>query len=290
MSAAPDYMAKFQSLQNDKAGFLLLSEILKNKAGINLPLNEKNLSLMASRMNSLMAEYQIHSYKELAKAIESGNSKLEHDFTCALTTNTTQFFREDKHFDFLKTELPAFLKKRAAQHKFEIKVWVAATSTGQETYSLLMTLLEGIGADNRFQISVLSTDIDDEVLEKASTGTYVENEMRGVPDYLKQKYFQKSGPIGNASSWTVKDSVRALVRYRTLNLVGPVYPSIKSFDIVFCRNVLIYFDYATQKAVVNRLVETLNVDGFLFLGHSETATMKNDKCESLISAVYKRIK
>lgn len=289
MSAAPDYMQRFQALQNDKSGFLLLSEILKKKAGIYLPLNEKNLSLMASRMNSLMNEYGIESYTDLAKALDKGNAKLDHDFTCALTTNTTQFFREDKHFDFLKKELPAMLAQKMAQRKNEIRVWVAATSTGQETYSILMTLLETQGVEGKFNINVLSTDIDDEVLQKASSAEYNEGEIRGVPDHLRLKYFQKADKNGNPH-WTVKDQLRSLVRFRTLNLVGPVYPTAKSFDIVFCRNVLIYFDPVTQKNVVDKLADTLDMGGLLFLGHSETATMRSEKCVQLVSAAYKRTK
>ena len=195
-----NYMMESQvlldKLQADEPGFTKLSALLKEKAGINMVLNDKNLTLMASRLNSVLKKHQLKSYKEYIRAMEENPEKFLPEFIVCLTTNTTQFYREPIHFDYLAKKLPEILERKEQEKNYELRIWCSATSTGQEVYTIMMVLLKHIQNLTKWNIKFLATDIDYEVLQRASSGIYGQNEIGGIPSENLKKYFEKRSRCG----------------------------------------------------------------------------------------------
>lgn len=274
----------FDHLQADVEGFRLLSKELKERTGINLPENSKNLSLMASRLHSRIADIGLETYEEYLELLRDDDPELVRDFIQALTTNTTHFFRESRHFDFLREALPGML--RLKKPGSDLRVWCAAASTGQEPYTIGMTLLETLGPQSGWNLKFLATDIDDSVLRTAINAVYTEKEIGDLNPMLRQKYFESAGN-GSGRDYRVKQSLRGLIRYANLNLMNE-YPFQHKFDIIFCRNVLIYFDRETVDRVIEKLADALAPGGLLFIGHSETGALRCASLEPVSTAVYRK--
>lgn len=269
-------------LRRDQRGFTRLAEMLQRICGIHLPNSEKNLSLMAGRLAPLLRDSGLDGYESYANRLATGDQRLIQEFVNALTTNTTEFFREATHFDYLTKIAPEIYRRKG-----EIRVWCAASSTGQEAWTILMTLREAIPTPGPLAVKMLATDIDMEVLERAASGWYTEDELRGVPPMYRQRYFtSQRGAKGR--SWRVSPQLAACVTFAPFNLTSRSYSFKQPFDVVFCRNVLIYFDRAMVAQVLERLVGTLAPGGHLFLGHSESGTLRNSAVNSVAAAVYKR--
>lgn len=188
----------------------------------------------------------------------------------AMTTTETYFFRDRKPFEVLQREvLPALVAARA--HTRRLRIWSAACSTGQEPYSLAILLHEFFSARPGWDVQVLATDINEEVLAQAREGCYGQLEVnRGLPATLLVRYFQQCG-----SQWRVKDEIRRLVRFDLLNLTKP-WPVLPPFDVIFLRNVMIYFDLLTKQQILKRVRRVLQPDGYLFLGGAETTLNVDD--------------
>ena len=182
----------------------------------------------------------------------------------AMTTNETSFFRDVAPFEAMRTKvIPDLLRRRAAQRK--LRIWCAAASTGQEPYSLAMLLLEHFPALAGWDVKIQATDIAREILDKARAGRYSQLEVnRGLPAPMLAKYFERAG-----TEWQIRESVRRLVQYSETNLVRP-WVGVGNADIVFIRNVLIYFDVPTKREILGRIRTVLAPDGYLFLGSVET--------------------
>jgi len=182
----------------------------------------------------------------------------------AMTTNESFFFRDKIPFDhFREFMLPSLLKSRAAQHR--LRIWCAAASTGQEPYSLAMILKEMASLVAGWRVEIVATDLANEVLEKARAGLYSQFEVqRGLPIQMLMKYFTQSG-----DTWQISPEIRAMVQFRPLNLLAD-FAHLGTFDVVFCRNVLIYFDQPTKIDVLERLARITEQDGYLVLGAAET--------------------
>jgi chemotaxis protein methyltransferase CheR len=279
----------FFKLEKDETSFFFLAEHLKNQAGITLGNNPKNRSLMASRMISFLKEHQLAGYPELIQKLKTKDKVISRDFVFALTTNTTQFFREPGHFDFIKNWLPSYFQKICQQGSRELRVWCAASSTGQEPYTILMVLNELLGNPQTqfWDLKFLSSDIDLEVLQTASKGTYTQNEVAGIPAHLLAHYFTRIG-TENESRYTLKKNYREMVRFAQLNLIEFPYPFKNQFDIIFCRNVLIYFEQEMANKVVETMLSHLKKGGLLILGHSESGCMKSQLGKSISHAVIER--
>lgn len=277
--------AVLRAIKEDKEGFSLLSSLLKQLIGINLLLNDKNLALMAGRLNPLLRKHGIGTYAEYHGLLSGHNPALLQEFVTAMTTNTTEFFREFAHFSALRSLVPKILARKRGNR--ELRVWCAAASTGQEPYSIAITLREVMEEVGPFDLRMLGTDIDTEVLEKAAQGIYSESEMAGVSPLFRQKYFSKlTSEPGN--QFEVRHELRNSIRFAQFNLIQETYPFKYPFDVVFCRNVLIYFDRATGESVVEKLVRSLSIESYLFLGHSETGVMRLRNVENVSNAVYQR--
>jgi chemotaxis protein methyltransferase CheR len=259
------------------------AEHMYTLAGVDLPLTPKNHALVRNRILKLLRLYQLKSYEDYWNLLSSNpTSQLTSEFISALTTNMTSFYRESSHFDFLKEVLPQLLSKFS-----DARIWCAAASTGQEPYTIAMTVAESLGPAAT-KVKILATDIDLQVLKKASVGTYEEREMQGLPPELRQRYFSRVDVKGN-EFWRIKDETHALIRFAPFNLMNPKYEFQHKFQVIFCRNVLIYFDEATTKRVIDNLTSCLAPGGYLVLGHSESGNVKHPNLKPMSRAVYLKI-
>lgn len=279
----------FFQLKHDEAGFAAISELLKADTGINLPLNDKNLCLVASRLVKIMKRHEIRRYSDLVALMRRRSAPVYDDVVRSLTTNTTYFFRENQHFSYLSRALREIVSGRGRGG--EIRIWCAAASTGQEVYTILMTCLEELGsAAASYELKFLATDINLDVLQKAARGLYTEAEMKGVPPELVSRYFEQR-PIGlrGDRQWQVKTVYRKMVTFATFNLVAESYPFQHRFDVIFCRNVLIYFDRETNAGILKKLTAAMADGGYLFVGHSETGALKPKNLRQVAIAVSQKI-
>lgn len=267
------------------ADYEFLCEFLLKSSGLSLGENKEYL--IDSRLTPLAQSWELEDVSQLIAELRDGrNFRLRDAVTQAMTTNETSFFRDKKPFDDLKTViLPELIKQR--QLTRELRIWSAATSTGQEAYSIAMLLEEEFPELCGWTVEVLATDIDQTALERAQEGVYSQFEVqRGLPVKLLMKHFsQVSG------KWQIKPELRERITWKELNLLDD-FSTLGPFDVIFCRNVLIYFENQTKQDTFRRLSRTLREDGYLLLGAAET-TFGNCKelarANSCESGVYQRI-
>lgn len=243
--------------------FEFYRKLLKEKSGLSLG-NEKAY-LIEFRLQPLAGKWGFGSIEMLTEILRTKpDPKLVYDVVEAMTTNETLFFRDDKPFKFFgSTVLPAMLKARENQKK--LRIWSAACSTGQEPYSIAMTLTDLLKAQPGWAVEILGTDISEAALKQARSGIYSQFEVqRGLPIQMALKNFTKHG-----ADWQLNENYRNMVRFEAFNLLDRK-DRFGTFDLIFCRNVLIYFDEATKKLVLAGLIKQLAPDGYLFLGGSET--------------------
>lgn len=243
--------------------FDLYKDILKARSGLTLTPDKSYL--LDSRLTPVAKKWGHASLDAMTLVLRGvPDPNLVKDVVEAMTTNETSFFRDTKPFDMFKnTILPYLMKKRATRKS--INIWCAAASSGQEPYSLSMLLKEMGHAINGWNIKILGTDISTEILDHAKKGVYSQFEVqRGLPIQMLMKYFDQTG-----DTWTIKDEIRKMVKYEFFNLLDSM-DKLGTFDIIFCRNVLIYFDEQTKKMVLEKMARRLEGDGFLVLGGAET--------------------
>lgn len=243
------------------AAFARISSLAKSEAGLILP--KSKITMVQSRLRHRMSAIGLPTYDTYAEYVTSTDGATERrHMISALTTNVSHFFRENHHFNLLRDQaLPGLQAKARAGHP--IRIWSAGCSSGQEPYSIAMLLLEHAPDLVSRDMLILATDIDPNILEKAESGLYSEQQIGGVPDVLKKKYLKQG-----AAGYTIDPIVKRLVRFRELNLLRD-WPMRNRFDAIFCRNVVIYFDAATQEGLWPRFENALQPDGWFFLGHSE---------------------
>lgn len=243
--------------------FEFLKSFLKERSGLVLS-NDKQY-LVESRLLPIAKKANIESLSALIGSLQGGGSpKLINDVVEAMTTNESFFFRDKTPFDhFNDTMLPHMLQERARTRG--LKIWCAAASTGQEPYSLAICIKEAAAKLGGWRTRILGTDLSNEVLEKAKTGIYSQFEVqRGLPIQLLLKYFEQKGDM-----WQITPEMRSMIEWRQLNLLDN-FSHLGEFDILFCRNVLIYFDQETKSQILDRLARMVPDDGFLVLGAAET--------------------
>ena len=242
--------------------FQFLSDLLKVKSGLVLTADKGYL--VESRLLPIARKRGLNTLEGLVGGLKRRDEALIRDVVEAMTTNESFFFRDNTPFDNFKAHiLPHLLKARADSKR--IRIWSAAASTGQEPYSLAMLLAEQKAALAGWRVEILGTDISAEVLTRARAGLYTQFEVqRGLPIQLLVKYFKKEGDM-----WRIAPDIRGMVQYREFNLLDG-FTGLGRFDVVFCRNVLIYFDQPTKAAVLDRLADSMADDGMLCLGAAET--------------------
>jgi chemotaxis protein methyltransferase CheR len=250
--------------------FDLLSSLVRARSG--LVLTPDKAYLLESRLLPVARKRGCKSLPELAAMLRGRqDAALVRDIVEAMTTNESFFFRDIKPFDQFKAfVLPQLVRARAANRS--IRIWSAACSSGQEPYSLAMILSEQKAQLAGWRIEIVATDLSLEILEKAQAGMYSQFEVqRGLPIQLLVKYFKQQG-----ERWQIDEAIRKMVQFRPFNLLEDMVP-LGRFDVVFCRNVLIYFDQPTKAAVLNRISKQMAPDGFLYLGGAETVLGISDK-------------
>lgn len=251
-------------------------------AGVNLPYSPKNEALIRNRIVKVMRRRGIASYEDYWEIVSKNLKSDIDEFVSALTTNMTSFFRESSHFDFLRKEIPLIAKKFG-----DVRVWCSASSTGQEPYTIAMTLADGLNG-NISRVKVLATDIDLRVLKEAAIGIYEERDIQGLDKQHEEQYFEKFTRDG-LNYVRVKDQLHRMLTFAPFNLMEQKYKFNNKFHIIFCRNVLIYFDEETTKRVIDNLVSCLEKDGYLILGHSESGNIKHPHLKPLTRAVYQKV-
>ncbi len=245
-----------------------LRKLLKERSGLDLSADKQYL--IESRLLPLARKAGLSGISALVQKLQGGSSALITSVVEAMTTNETFFFRDKIPFDhFRDTIMPEVLKARAARRS--VRIWCAAGSTGQEPYSLAMTLKEMGAALTGWRVEIIATDLSQEVLEKAKSGVYSQFEVqRGLPIQHLVKYFKPNG-----ETWQINPDLRAMIQHRQLNLLQD-FSHLGTFDVIFCRNVLIYFDQETKINIFNRLARQIEPDGFLVLGAAETVVGLTD--------------
>ena len=244
------------------ADYDYLRKFLKERSGLDLSPDKQYL--VESRLLPLARKASLPGIPDLVLKIRNGDGRLATDVVEAMTTNETFFFRDRIPFDHLRDSIvPGLIKARAARKS--LRIWSAASSTGQEPYSIAMCLKEMGAALVGWRIEIVATDLSQDVLEKCKTGIYSQFEVqRGLPIQLLMKYFTQSSDV-----WQLNADVRAMVQFRQLNLLQD-FSHLGTFDVIFCRNVLIYFDQDTKAMIFERMAKGLEADGTLLLGAAES--------------------
>lgn len=266
-----------------RADFDFLRKISNEHSGILVP--DDKFDMFYSRLSRRIRMHGLADFKAYCQYLKNNPEKEFTEFINAVTTNLTSFFREKHHFEYLKnTIIPDVLKKN--KEKKTIRVWSAGCSTGEEPYSIAMTLLENVPKD--WEIKILATDLDTNVLETAATGVYTSDRVEGLPDETVNRWFRK-GTGANAIKVRTHPDLQALIQFKQLNLMKE-WPIKNKFDFIFCRNVLIYFDRDTKEMLAQRYGEFLALGSHLLIGHSESLNQL-DTCFDLIgNTIYKKIK
>ncbi|WP_084688257.1 CheR family methyltransferase [Paraburkholderia oxyphila] len=259
------------------ADFERIRALIHRRAGISLSDHKRDMaySRLARRLRALGHD----SFRAYLDELEQRNDASEWEaFTNALTTNLTAFFREAHHFPILAE----FVKRRS-----QVSVWCSAASTGEEPYSIAMTLIEALGERAAREARVLATDLDTQVLAKADAGVYAFDQVKHLSQERLKRFFLK-GTGGHAGLVKVRPELRQMIRFEQLNLTDADYGLRTTFDAIFCRNVMIYFDKPTQAQVLTRFEPLMKPDGLLFAGHSENFTYVTQAFRLRGQTVYER--
>jgi chemotaxis protein methyltransferase CheR len=267
--------------------FHLIQTLVHRHTGISL--SEHKRSLVISRLGRRLRALELPSFRSYCDYLEGaeGAGELE-NFVNAITTNKTDFYRERVHFDFLAQEVIPALKTRAARTgERRIRIWSAGCSTGEEPYTIAVTLREGLGSLLGWDVRILASDIDTNVLAHATAGIYAADRVADIPEAILRAQFLR-GTGGNAGSVRVRPEIQSLVTFRQINLLGEPWPIRATFDCIFCRNVIIYFDKPTQARLMQRFAQFLKDDGYLFLGHSESLHGICEQFAFLRNTIYRK--
>jgi len=264
--------------------FRQLREFIHAHTGIAL--SDHKRALVCSRLAKRLRHHGLRHYADYYELLTQGDPEGQELVAMinAITTNKTDFFREPHHFRFLSDEVfPAY--RQNPNRVRPLRLWSAAASTGEEAYSLAITALEAMPSFNEQDVRILATDIDTEVLSRAANGIYAMEQASHIPRALLQRYFLK-GHGEHEDEVMAKPILKALIHFAHLNLLDDPWPMHGPFDVILCRNVLIYFDKSTQQKLFRRMGAMLRKDGYLLLGHSEAMHGLNDLFRTVGHSIY----
>ena len=264
--------------------FQRVRRIINQVAGISLA--DSKRELVYSRLARRLRQRQLQRFGDYCDLLETGDDEAElREFVNALTTNLTSFFREPHHFEYLGAELlPALVRARSFGHR-RIRIWSAGCSTGEEPYSIAMVIRETLPAVG-WDVKILATDLDSNVLATAERGVYEWNRVKDLPETRLRRWFQK-GRNAQAGWVRAAPALRDLITFRQLNLMDD-WPMRGPFDLIFCRNVVIYFDKPTQRVLFERFADLLIEQGHLFVGHSESLFKVTERFAPLGKTIYRK--
>lgn len=262
--------------------FLEFSEYIKKQFGINLKSEKK--TLVEGRLGPLMSRMNFGSLREYMQYVHSDKTGQALSVMLnRITTNHTFFMREAAHFHYFKDTVLPYLSETVRER--DLRIWSAACSSGEEPYTLAMVLDEYFGAKKgTWDTKILATDLSQEVLQMAKAGIYASDKMTGLPENWIQKYFKKV----SADKFEISDQIKNEVIFRPINLMDKVYPFKKKMHVIFCRNVMIYFDTETKERLIDHLYEVTEPGGFLFIGHSEGLRRETTRFKYVMPAVYRK--
>ncbi len=257
-----------------------IRELVYKRFGINL--TEQKKTLVVGRLQKVLRELKLNSFTEYLsyiKADQTGDAMVT--LVNRISTNHTFFYREHVHFSILTQKILPELKKQS--NKKAIRIWSAGCSSGEEPYTISAMLHEFLGADiSNWEIAILATDISSRVLELAKAATYSGENIGNLPVNLKKKYFTRL----DGNQWSVKPLISKPILFRRFNLMRDEFPFKGQFDLIFCRNVMIYFDTPTKHTLVNKFYKFTKSNGYLFIGHSETLRSEACPYKYISPAVY----
>jgi chemotaxis protein methyltransferase CheR len=264
------------------AEFYYLSNLVYQYCGINL--HEGKRELVRSRLCGRLRKLGMDSFEEYCDSLKKNLTPEEiTTLIDILSTNLTKFFRENSHFEFVTKQLPEMAKTKKSRGSHKLRIWSTACSSGEEPYSLAIVIAEALAGLPHMDAKILATDISSRMLKRAVAGLYSADKLSDVPAHIRAKYFHLQG-----KHYRVNEKISGMIAFRKLNVVGS-WPFKGPFDIIFCRNMMIYFDKETQKKLVDRFAEYLTMDGFLFLGHSESLVGLSQNFKYVEPSIYRRV-
>jgi chemotaxis protein methyltransferase CheR len=268
--------------------FELFRRLIYDSCGISLTTSKKEL--VKARLTKRLTKVGIDTFKEYYKYVtktDKTGKELVH-LVDSISTNKTDFFREKKHFDLLNTSLlPSLISSKTKARIKKLRIWCAASSSGEEPYTLAMTVFNHLKPNNGWDVKILATDISTRILQKAINGIYREELLKDIPQATISAHFSKVF-YDNANCYKAKDHLKDIITFRRFNLMTTEFPFKNPFDFIFCRNVMIYFDPETQSNLVSKFYDCLPKDGHLFIGHSETLSRTNTSFKYIQPAVYRK--
>jgi chemotaxis protein methyltransferase CheR len=265
--------------------FEYLRHLVTTNTGITLGGHKRQL--VYGRLARRLRQLGLATFEQYCRYVDEHPGEEMGELVNAITTNLTSFFRENHHFEHLASHaLPDILGRNAASRR--LRLWSAGCSTGEEPYSIAMTLAETLGSSlSPWDARILATDIDTQVLARAAAGVYVDERIEGIEPARRRRWFRR-GTGANAGKVRVNEELQALIAFRQLNLMDPQWPMRGPFDIVFCRNVVIYFDKPTQRQLFDRYADLLVPNGYLYVGHSESLHGTSERFRLIGRTIYQK--
>ena len=269
------------------ADYRRFTDLVYQICGIRL--NASKQLMVETRLRKRLKETGASTFREYWKLLNQEDSHEELILLIdAITTNKTEFFREPVHFEYLAKKILPDLGRHLKLQGRPLRIWSAGCSTGKEAYTLAMVLMESKRARIIDDFQIYATDICTDVLKRASRAVYQPDEIEPIPESLRKKYLLRSRGL-HAPTFRIIPELRSTVCFERLNFMDERYHVSAPFDIVFCRNVIIYFDRATQDQVVNKLVDCLRPNGYFFTGHSETLSGLTTPLEGIAPTIYRKV-
>lgn len=265
--------------------YFKFSKLIRDKLGIEYGPNQRNI--LNNRLMSLLMANKLDDFSEYYKLlIEDSSGEIMSQFVSKVTTNHTYFYREKSHFEFLESDVfPDHKKRILGGQKSDLRYWVAASSSGEEAYTLALLLNKHFHKPKLSEAAVLATDISRNVIEKAIAGVYKKSEVEKLPMDLLDENFIK---LESGTHFEISNEIKKMVTFKILNLIRDKFPFQGKFDVIFIRNVLIYFDSETRERLISQLYELLNPGGHLFIGQTETVAINVNKFKLVFDSVYRR--
>ncbi|EDZ63769.1 MCP methyltransferase, CheR-type [Sulfurimonas gotlandica GD1] len=262
--------------------FEKFQELIYHEIGINL--SEHKRTLVQTRLRKWLIKFELNSYSELYEKIADDKSdQMLIMLVNAITTNVTSFFREDSQWIYLLQNIDTMFDRENKR----IRIWSAACSSGEEPYSILMFLKEHLNDFHKWDIKILATDISENMLQHAQNGIYEEKNMQSIPKHMKYKYFIPAIGKNGGKAFAIKDELKKYIIFRSFNLVTGDYTIFKNkFDVIFCRNVMIYFDRKTQDQLLFEFTNLLRKGSRVFVGHSESIQNKKLNYKLVSPSIY----
>jgi chemotaxis protein methyltransferase CheR len=265
--------------------FHALRTLIYDRFGINL--TDQKRTLVTGRLQRVLAQHKFKSFGEYIEHINRDSSgQALSELVNRISTNHTYFYREHEHFDFFSRHaLPAVLSEPETARQHDLRIWCAGCSSGEEAYTLVMLTMESLGLEySKWSAGLLATDVSENALRTAKAGIYSEDRVSPLPAELRRKYFRSAGS-GNLS---VVDRLKEEITFRRFNLMNEQFPFRRPFHIIFCRNVMIYFDQPTRDTLIKKYYDLTVPGGYLFIGHSETIRGGSHGYNYVMPAVYRK--